>query len=608
MIDISLNGIEKYYGANKVLECVSFEVHSEDRIGIVGKNGCGKSTLFKIITGEEGYDKGNLAIRKGLNLGYLPQDSSIFNGMVVKELVNSGFEILNEIKEKIDILLLDLENNLDEYGELEDRYAKLGGYQREESLKRVLLGLKIDEKLLYKGFEELSGGEKSRIILAKTLLQNPKVLLLDEPTNHLDIDTVEWLEGFLRDYDGSIVIISHDRYFLDRVINKTVEIERGTAETYLTNYSDYLTEKRERLERQMEAFEQQQKQIEKMEDAIRRFRHWGANSDNEAMFKKAKNMEKRIEKLDKIELPKEDKKIRLSFQEEKKGNFRVLRVENLSRSFGEKNLYKNINFEIVKGEKVALIGKNGTGKTTLIKEIMENNNPSVKLGESVKVAYLDQICEFDDESLRVIDYFFNETELKEEELRPLLARYHFYGEDVFKKIGSLSGGEKSRLKLMVMITKGFNFLILDEPTNHLDISFKEVFEDTLTDFNGTVLFISHDRYFLNSVCQRIIELEGGKLWDYSGNYEYYKEKKLEKTKVISVNKIVYEKTGKKYSNNYIQNLEKELKEVEDKIEQFKGKLHTENDYNKLMDISKNIEILESKHDGLIEKWIEVEGC
>ena len=606
MIDISLNEIQKYYGANLVLENISFEIHSTDRLGIVGKNGCGKTTLFKIITGEESYDKGNLARRKGASLGYLPQDTGIFNDFIVKDLLNEGFTELNEIKERIDLLLWDIEENLELYGELEDRYAKLGGYEREEALKRVILGLKIDENLLHKSFGELSGGEKSRVVLGKTLLQNPNVLLLDEPTNHLDIHTVEWLEEFLREYEGSVVIISHDRYFLDRVTNKIVEIERGEAFSYLGNFSSFTKEKEEIMQRQLEAYELQQKQIEKMEDAIRRFRHWGANSDNEAMFKKAKNMEKRIERMEKVELPKDDKKIRLNFQEEKKGNFRVLKVENLSKNFGDKTLYENISFEIVKGEKVALIGKNGTGKTTLIKQIMENNNPQIRLGESVKIAYLDQICEFEDESLQVIEYFFRETDLKEEELRPALARYHFYGEDVFKKISGLSGGEKSRLKLMIMITKGFNFLILDEPTNHLDIGFKEVFEETLKDFTGTVLFISHDRYFLNSVCERIIELQDGKLYDYSGNYDYYKEKKKSSVKEEIKKVVTYEKTSKKFSNNYIQNLENELHETEKELESLKNKLSSENDYNKLTELSKQIGIFEEKHIDLMEKWLETQ--
>lgn len=606
MIDISLNEIQKYYGANLVLENISFEIHSTDRLGIVGKNGCGKTTLFKIITGEESYDKGNLARRKGASLGYLPQDTGIFNDFIVKDLLNEGFTELNEIKERIDLLLWDIEENLELYGELEDRYAKLGGYEREEALKRVILGLKIDENLLHKSFGELSGGEKSRVVLGKNLLQNPNVLLLDEPTNHLDIHTVEWLEEFLREYEGSVVIISHDRYFLDRVTNKIVEIERGEAFSYLGNFSSFTKEKEEILQRQLEAYELQQKQIEKMEDAIRRFRHWGANSDNEAMFKKAKNMEKRIERMEKVELPKDDKKIRLNFQEEKKGNFRVLKVENLSKNFGDKTLYENISFEIVKGEKVALIGKNGTGKTTLIKQIMENNNPQIRLGESVKIAYLDQICEFEDESLQVIQYFFRETDLKEEELRPALARYHFYGEDVFKKISGLSGGEKSRLKLMIMITKGFNFLILDEPTNHLDIGFKEVFEETLKDFTGTVLFISHDRYFLNSVCERIIELQDGKLYDYSGNYDYYKEKKKSLVKEEIKKPVTYEKTSKKFSNNYIQNLENELHKTEKELKSLKNQLSSENDYNKLTELSKQIGVCEEKHIDLMEKWLETQ--
>lgn len=604
MIDISLNNIEKYYGANLVLENIGFEIHSEDRIGIVGKNGCGKTTLFKIITGEENYDRGNMALRKGIKLGYLPQDSSIYNEFQVEKLLYSGFQSINNIKKQMDLLLLDIENNLEEYGHLEEQYSKLGAYEVEEKIKRVMEGLKIDENLLDKNFSALSGGEKSRVILGKTLLENPEVLLLDEPTNHLDIHTIEWLEDFLKSYTGSVVIISHDRYFLDRVINKVVEIAYGTNELYLSNFSGYLTEKKEKFERQLADYLNQKKQIKKMEDAIRRFRHWGANADSEAMFKKAKNMEKRIERMDKVEIPKESKKIKLNFQADGNSSKRVLKIENLSKNFPDKVLFNNISFEIVKGEKVALLGKNGSGKTTLIKMIMENSSENIKLAENVKIGYLDQICEFEERESTILEYLGRETQLNLDDLRPLLAKYHFYGEDVNKKISSLSGGEKSRLKLLVMITNGFNFLILDEPTNHLDIEFKEVFESTLQEFEGTVLLISHDRYFLNSVAQRILELNNQKIYDYIGNYEYYKEKsKVEEFKEIEIKKT-YEKTGRKFSNNYIQNLEKEIKELEELMEEQKGKLHEESDYNKLIMISNELKKSEQKFDELMEKWIE----
>lgn len=604
MIDISLNDVQKYYGANLILENIGFELHSNDRMGIVGKNGCGKTTVFKMLTGEENYDKGSISFRKGIKLGYLPQDSSIYDEIVVSELLNDGFEELNTIKERIDSVIWDLENNIELYGELEDRYAKLGGYEREESLKRVTLGLKIDKTLFGKSFKELSGGERSRVLLGKTLLQNPEVLLLDEPTNHLDIDTVEWLEEFLSDYDGSVLIISHDRYFLDRVTNKILEISYGTSELYLSNFSGYLIEKKEKFERQLESYLLQQKKIKKMEDAIRRFRHWGANSDNEAMFKKAKNMEKRIERMDKIDIPKESKKINLSFNDDNESSKRVLRVQDLSKSFSDKKLFDHISFEITKGEKVALIGKNGTGKTTLIKIIMDNGSDEIRLAENIKIGYLDQNCEFQEKDMSILDFVQRETDIELDKIRGVLARYHFYGEDVFKKISSLSGGEKSRLKLFIMITKGFNFLVLDEPTNHLDIEFKEVFEETLKEFGGTVLFISHDRYFLNSVGDRIIELDNGKLFEYQGNYDYYKEKKVKSSVLESFEKKEYKKENKKFSNNYIQNLEKELGLVEEKLLILKNKLSEENDYIRLTELTKEISDFENKHNELLEKWME----
>lgn len=603
MIDISLNNIEKYYGANQVLENVSFEIHSNDRIGIVGKNGCGKSTLFKIITEEEPYDKGSFSKRKGIKIGYLLQDNSIYNDFEVEKLLHEGFKEINEMKKLMNTLLLDFENNIEEYGKLQEHYEKLGGYTTEEKIKKVVEGLKIDKNLFDKPFSQLSGGEKSRVILGKILLENPDVLLLDEPTNHLDIQTIEWLEEFIKNYEGSVVIISHDRYFLDKIVNKIVGISYGTSELFLTNFSSYLTEKKEKFERQLLEYQNQQKQIKKMEDAIRRFRHWGANGDNEAMFKKAKNMEKRIERLDKIDIPKENKKIRLDFKSERNIGKRVLKVENLSKSFDKKILFNNISFEIIKGEKVALLGTNGSGKTTLVTMILEGN-PNIKIAENANIAYLDQNCEFENTDATIIQYLEKETNIKYDDLRHTLARYHFYGEDVNKKIGALSGGEKSRLKLLIMISNGFNFLILDEPTNHLDIEFKEVFENVLNEFDGTVLFISHDRYFINNTAQRILEIKNQRIYDYSGDYEYYKGKQVEDILVTSEEKKEYEKTSKKYSNNYIQNLEKEIKTMENLIEASKEKLHTENDYNKLVKISKELDSFENTLNELMEKWLE----
>lgn len=605
MIDISLNNIEKFYGANKVLESVSFEVHSNDRLGIVGKNGCGKSTIFKLITGQETYEKGNLSKRKDIKIGHLLQNNDIYNNFGVKAVLYDSFENLNKIKEKMDLLVLDFENNIDEYDRLHHEYEQNDGYNIEEKIKRVVEGLKIDKNLLEKNFNDLSGGEKSRVILGKVLLENPDVLLLDEPTNHLDIETIEWLEDFIKNYKGSVVIISHDRYFMDKVVTKIIEIAYGESELYLTNFSDYLLEKRERFERQLADYETQQKQIKKMEDAIRRFRHWGANSDNEAMFKKAKNMEKRIERLDKIDNPKKNRKIKFELNEGNSIGKRVLRIENLSKSFIEKTLFNNISFEILRGEKVALLGKNGSGKTTLIKMIMEGIE-CIRLAENIKIAYLDQNTEFENTNLTVFQYLEKETEIKYDDIRHTLSRFHFFGEDVNKKIESLSGGEKSRLKLLVMISNGFNFLILDEPTNHLDIEFKEVFEDVLNEYEGTLLFISHDRYFINSVAERILEIDNQSIYDYEGNYEYYKEKKPKTYEEIKATNKNFIKEQRKFSNNYIKNLEKDIENTEKEIEELKAKLHSENNYEFLSKISKELEILEEKLSELMEKWLEVE--
>lgn len=542
MIELSLSKVEKNFGFKKVLNGFSLELKTGERVALIGPNGSGKTTIFKIITGEENLNAGNISIRKGATVGMLSQIPPTFpKETTVKEILLIGKAKVLEIEQK----MRELEKRmatctpeqmdvlLKSYGTLQEAFDNLGGYQLESDINKVCNGFKIKQEMLDRKFNTLSGGEKTIVYFASLILSEPSILLLDEPTNHLDIDTLEWLEEYLKNYKGSILISSHDRYFLDKVTTKTILIERGKEEIFFGNYSYYLEENERRIMAEFEDFKDQQKQIAAMKASIKKLQEFGrlAFPGGESFFKRAASIQKRLDKIELLDKPETKKEIPLDFQVEKRSGKEVLIIDNLSLMIGDRILLENANMHIRYGEKVCLMGKNGTGKSTIIK-LLFNDTPAeivdgeIKLGSNVNIGYLPQEIHFEDENATVLDTARRFFDGSETALRATLAKFLFYGENVFKKVGSLSGGEKVRLKLLELIQKKANFLILDEPTNHIDIDTKEMLEEALNEYSGTILFISHDRYFINKLAKRTLCIEDGHINSYLGNYDDYKEQLL----------------------------------------------------------------------------------
>lgn len=534
MIEIALQDIQKYYGANQILKGVTFEVNQSERVGLLGKNGTGKTTLFKILAGIENIDAGNKIIRRGAVIGMLDQIPDFPEGYMAYDVLYSAFQDLMEVHNQMRTLEKLMEQDATEeilkrYGSLQQLFEAKDGYAIEDNINRICIGLKIDKIMAEKEFNNLSGGEKTRVMLGRLMLQNPDVLLLDEPTNHLDLSSIEWLEDFLKEYKGTSIIISHDRYFLDKVVNRIVEIVDGKAELYEGNYSYYIREKQERYESQLEKYNQEQKKIMQLEEAAKRMHEWAKRADNEAMHKRAFSIEKRIERMDKIDKPMIEINMNTGFLEHGFSGKDIVYAKGLCKNYGDKKVLDELDFFAQKNERIAIIGDNGTGKSTLIKVITGEEEPDEgvkKIGDSVRYAYLPQIVTFENPKLSILETVIQALRLHEGPARNLLAKYKFRQEDVYKTVENLSGGEKSRLRLCIMMQKDVNLLLLDEPTNHLDIDSREWLESALEDFTGTLVFVSHDRYFINKFGSRISEMADGKIEDYYGDYEYYKEKKV----------------------------------------------------------------------------------
>lgn len=528
MIEISLNKINKSYGFNNVLNNLSFDVKTNERVALIGSNGCGKTTTLKIIMGIESYDSGNISIRKESKIGYLTQippkeDDNVSARSVylrgVKELINLENKI-NDFVENMssnekDIKLLD---------KLQEEFRISGGYSLKEKIEKIRNGFKITNELLDREYNKLSGGEKTLINLASIILSNPDILLLDEPTNHLDIDTLEWFEEYLSSYNGTVVIISHDRYFLDRTVNKIIEIENGNANIYHGNYSYYLKESEKRLMVEFQNYKNQQKEIKALKEAIERYKVWGAKSDNPMFFRRAKAIETRLQKMEVIDRPKTKSELRINFNVEDRTSNRVMVISNFDLRIGNNELLRNSHMEVYYKERVCLMGKNGAGKTTLIKNILNNTHDNIKLGTNIKIGYIPQEIRFDNEELTIYEHMRKIFVGSESELRSKLNQFYFTVDNIDKKVKSLSGGEKVRLKLLELILKNANFLILDEPTNHIDIDTREILEESLLAYEGAILFVSHDRYFINKIATKIVMIENKEMITYNGNYDSIKKK------------------------------------------------------------------------------------
>ena len=554
MIVLSCNNLNKSFGIDSILENVNFTVNEYDKIGIIGVNGTGKTTLFKIISGIYGYDSGDIYTSKDCEIGYLEQNTNFHSENTILEEVLEVFKdviemekYLRDLEHKIseessNTNSTTLEKLMNEYSNKLEAFSDMNGYGYKSEAKGVLKGLGFSDEDMDKPISILSGGEKTRVLLGKLLLKKPTLLLLDEPTNHLDSEAIEWLEVFLKQYKGTVILISHDRYFLDQVVNRIFEIHNKKLKTYNGNYSDFIKASAIEKELELKKFEDQQKDIKKQEESIERLKAFG----REKHLKRARSKEKALAKVDVLDKPEAyRKKAKIEFNPSVTSGNDVLQLRDISMRYGERILFKDLNLDIYRGEKVALIGANGIGKSTLFKIIMNEITPlsgDIKFGTNVNVSYFHQEQKTLNLDNTIIDEIWEDNkQLTQTSLRTMLGAFLFEGEEVFKKISTLSGGERARVAILKLILSNSNLLLLDEPTNHLDIDSKEVLEEALSSYTGTIFTISHDRYFLNTVVDKVLVLDENGITEYLGNYDYYIEKKKQVQEMNTV-EVIEEKT------------------------------------------------------------------
>lgn len=521
MIDIAVNELNKYYGSHHVIRGISFEINSGEKVGLLGKNGSGKTTLFKTITGDEHYESGSISKASGKKIEMLAQIPTFEESDTVEDIMRTSFAEITGIFNAMKKIEGDADPVvLTRYGHLMEEYERLGGYETEYRLDKICGDMNIDERLRKSRFNQLSGGEKSRVNLARILLRECDILLLDEPTNHLDLASLEWLENFFCEFQGTVVVISHDRVFLDRVVTRIIEIDDGRANFFSGNYSFYVEEKQRRFITQSEQYERQQKEIKRIEDRAKWF------VEQNRFTTKHHAILSRIDHMAKIEKPNTSSKLTTGFNSGSYASKEIVSFDSVRKNHGIKILLDDISLSIRKNDRIALVGVNGCGKTTLLKMIMGEescDSGMIKVSPSIKPAYMPQIIEFQNNDTTVLETLRFETDLSVEKARSVLAGFHFRAVDVVKKVGTLSGGEKSRLKLCLMMQRNTNFLLLDEPTNHLDIASREWIESALSEFEGTMLFVSHDRYFLNKFAEKIWSMENGVITQYDCGFDEYNE-------------------------------------------------------------------------------------
>jgi ATP-binding cassette, subfamily F, member 3 len=638
MILLQVNQLSKSYGADPILTNIKLEVQTRDRIALVGRNGAGKSTLLKIIAGQLSYESGEIVKPKDVEIGYLAQNTGLESEFSIWDEMLTVFEDLRE-QEK---LLRKLEarmaepsvfNNpseydriLKEYDILQVTFKEKGGYQYESDIRSVLHGLNFHSFDYSTKISSLSGGQKTRLALGKLLLKKPDILILDEPTNHLDIDTLSWLETYLQGYHGAILIVSHDRYFLDKVVNQVYEISRLHITKYTGNYSAYLDQKALNYEREMKQYEKQQEEIAKLQDFIQR------NLARASTTKRAQSRRKQLDRMQVMDRPLGDEKsASFGFNIERQSGNDVLKVENLAVGYNGDTVSENLSFRLTRGDSIALVGPNGIGKSTLLKTIIGHLSQitgDIHFGSNVSIGYYDQEQAELTSNKRVLNELWDDYPLmNEKEIRTILGNFLFSGDDVLKTVSTLSGGEKARLALAKLMMKKANFLILDEPTNHLDLDSKEVLENSLIDYPGTLLFVSHDRYFINRIATKVIELSSNQATEFLGDYDYYIEKKLEfeelkalETKNISTShqQEKQEKTSyqqDKEAKKLERQRKRRLEEIEELIEKLEGTIE-ENEqllcepevfqnHEKVLEITKDNEQAKEKLESLLEEWTEL---
>ena len=625
MIDISVSSLVKSFELGKnILDGLSFNVNSGERVGILGHNGCGKTTLFRILAGEIGYDEGEVMLAPGKRLGLISQIPVYPEGWTTEDVLRSAHRRLYDINERLEELALMMETDqsqalLGEYDRLSEDFRRLGGYDMDTARNRVANGLDIPAAMREQEFESLSGGEKTRVNLARLILEDTDILLLDEPTNHLDLHATEWLEDYLLHFKGTVLSISHDRWFIDRVAQRCIEIVDGRAELYSGGYSFYLEERQRRFEEKLRRYEKDQAKIEQLTRAAEQMHLW-AFMGNDKLHKRAFSMEKRIEKLSHSEKPSEQKKLSVKFRERDFEGDEVLVISGLSKGFGERELFSDLELSVAGGERIALIGDNGTGKSTLVKLIMGEETPDAGYlyrGPAVRTAYLPQLVSFSVPERSAYDTMLYDCRCQPQEARDRLAAFGFRGEDVFTPVGTLSGGEKSRLRLCMLMGSDINFLILDEPTNHLDIASREWMEDALSDYEQTLLFVSHDRYFIEKFATRIWALSDGHITDFRGGYSDFcrwrerqesfrqNERAAQKKKEPKTEQRKKPVPG---NDKAIAKVEREISRLEVRIAELDAEAEENgSDYQKLIELSEQREALENELMELYEKWEELNG-
>jgi len=541
MIDISVSGLVKSFDLEKkILDGLTFQIDTGERVGLLGRNGAGKTTLFRILTGELDYDEGDVIIAPGRRVGLISQIPVYPAGYTVEDVLQSAFARMFDLKAEMDALAQRMaegdsdERTLKRYGELTARFEGLGGYDTDTAVNKIANGLNIDADMRARLFDDLSGGEKTRVNLGRLILEDTDILLLDEPTNHLDLQATEWLEEYIRSFRGTVVTISHDRYFLDRTVTRIIEVLDGKAEFYSGNYSFYAIEKERRYQEQMKQYLKQEAKIEQLEKAAEQLRMF-AFKGLDKTYRRAISMERRIERMRTTEKPTRAKKMDARFASREFKGDEALQIKGVSKAFGERTLFSDIYLRVTGGERIAFIGENGTGKTTLLNMIMQLDRPDagmIRTGPAIRSAYLPQIIHFDHPERNLVDtMLYAKKNITPQSARNRLAAYQFQGEDVFKSVSVLSGGELSRLRLCMLMDEEINFLVLDEPTNHLDIDSREWIEEAVEAYDGTLLFVSHDRYFINRFATRIWELADGTITDYPMGFAEYKKVKAEEKKL-----------------------------------------------------------------------------
>ena len=615
MVDIQVTNLTKFFviGEN-LLENLSFEIQEGECVAILGRNGCGKTTLFNILTGQMDYDSGEVYVNPNKKLGLISQIPKFPEGFTVEDVLRSAFTELLRLRRRMEVLEGEMavgatDAQLREYDTLANRFQTGGGYDMDVEVDKICNGLGISSEQRGQEFASLSGGEKTRMNLARLLLEKTDILLLDEPTNHLDLRSVEWLEQYINAFKGTVLTISHDRYFIDQVADRVIEIADGHAEFYSGNYSFYMDEKQARFDLQMKQYEQEQAKLKQLGYTLERMKGWGIN--NRTLYRRAMSIQHRMERIHRTEKPKKERTMKASFGEKDFSGDIVFKMKGVSKSFGDRVLFSNVNLSVEGGERIALLGDNGTGKTTFIKCLLgeEDCQGKIQFGPTVKFGYLPQIVHFDHPERSLYDTMLYEKNCTPQTARDRLGAFLFQGEDVFKQVGNLSGGEQSRLRLCMLMDEKINLLILDEPTNHLDIASREWVEAAIEEFEGVLLFVSHDRYFIEKFAERIWLLEDGTIRDFPCGYQKYRsilehEAAAKPAPVVEAKpKKEKPKGGTKESEKLVRRLEREIEKQEASIAELDAKIEAAAaDYQELTRLLGEKETAENDLMALMEQW------